>query len=154
MDQKIIIATRKAFQTIYKMVFNEELKNTQTLTNESVNREYGVLIGFNGKIKGVFILKTQKQSAVAMTVKMLKTKEIDPEDVSDAIGEVLNMALGKVKHFYAEGGENPFSITPPTVIKGDYILEVKGNTTRTLFHFENENKEEVFCIELYVETSS
>lgn len=154
MEHKLIIATRIGTSEIFHQMFGREIKNLSTETvpiAKSVQQELSIVISFLGKLNGAFVFKCSKEFAVKLGSTMLGT-EITPTDVTDAVGEVLNMITGATKKHYSDGVEDPYKVSIPTAVLGkDYVISLKANTSEmvTLFTFETE-KFGNFYMELYI----
>lgn len=114
------------------------------------------LIGFAGAMSGYVALHCPScEQARDFTARLLGVDSAEIEsldDVSDAVGEVVNMIAGKVKTALA-GSEGPVEIALPTVImtpKSD--VRVKADTC-VVVPFEDDRGEQ-FHVELVIERRS
>jgi len=94
--------------------------------------EASAVISFVGNPSGAFALKCSRAFAAQIASQMLGM-DVDEQssDMTDAIGEFLNMIVGRAKALYATG--DPFKMSVPTlVIGGDYSLHIKASGAKTV----------------------
>ncbi|MHA1656553.1 MAG: chemotaxis protein CheX [Candidatus Heimdallarchaeota archaeon] len=94
-------------------------------------------IGFTGYIEGSFTMSLSKQSACKIVSTMLgmEIEEVTC-DVTDGIGEAINLIAGGVKTKIVETVKN-FEIGIPTTVSGDHLKVPKksDSTTRIIRNF-------------------
>lgn len=97
-------------------------------------------IGFTGTLEGAISISLSNQGACKIVSKMLAMEITEvSSDVTDGVGEVLNIIAGGVKKRLAAAGHD-FEISVPTVIKGqDLHLAVSEDKTETQLGFALEN---------------
>ncbi len=98
-------------------------------------------VGFGGKINGIVYLAMAEDLAKVLASRMLglqpsELAEHGPEAVTDALGEITNMAVGGFKNTIADMGF-PCKLTVPTIVRGKNlsISSIKG-ATRYVYTFE------------------
>jgi|SRR5689334_2706068 len=80
--------------------------------------ELTAMVGFAGGMRGVMSLSCGKETAVAMTMKMLQADYSSSESqVWDAVGEICNVLAGRFKNGPPRMAENCM-LSVPTVITG------------------------------------
>ena len=90
---------------------------------EETDMDVTAMVGLAGHLCGVLSVRCEGRAAALMTSKMLGVDldKVGPE-VSDALGEVCNMAAGNFKNKVAGLAEGCM-LSPPTVVTGsDYTL--------------------------------
>jgi len=109
-----IIATRDTFS---KMLTLQVEAGKPYLLTEQVNiKDISGVIGITGSIKGAVVIGFPEKSALNVVNKFLgeKFEQLGP-DVSDAVGELINIIAGYVKKFIQE---EKFGISLPSVARG------------------------------------
>ncbi|MEI6206379.1 MAG: chemotaxis protein CheX [Desulfuromonadales bacterium] len=122
--------------------------NVHTKFTDSVS----ALVGFAGCYNGMIGLNTSKKLAISFTSQMLgmEAAECDEADVTDAVGEIVNMMGGSFKHHFVNNGHE-VRLSTPSVISGDeYVLSVgvAPDTLTIMFEYDTEK----FMVSLYLET--
>jgi len=87
------------------------------------------VVGFAGRLTGCLLLHFKPEVACAVASSLLGTKmtTVD-ETVCDAIGEMVNMLAGGLKHHLSRN-EEMFKISIPSVIAGqDYATHAPANS--------------------------
>ncbi len=98
-------------------------------------------VGFGGKINGIVYLAMSEDFARVLASRMLGLQPLEllehgPEAVTDALGEITNMAVGGFKNTIADMGY-PCKLTVPTIVRGTNLTvsSIKG-ATRYVYTFE------------------
>ncbi|OIR15018.1 hypothetical protein GALL_41360 [mine drainage metagenome] len=98
-------------------------------------------VGFGGKINGIVYLAMSEDLARTLACHMLglqpqELAEHGSDAVTDALGEITNMAVGGFKNTIADMGY-PCKLTVPTIVRGQNltISSIKG-ATRYVYTFE------------------
>ena len=108
------------------------------------------MVGLAGTYNGIVCMHTSKNLAQVFTAKMLGMDEEEVEnDVSDALGEIVNMISGSFKHQLSKGGSDIQLSTPSVVTGSDYSF-FSGNPGHTLAFLFSSNGEE-FIISVVLE---
>jgi len=109
-----ILATRDTFQ---KMLLTEvEAGKPYLLTAESNMKDISGMIGLSGTIKGAVVIGFPEKSALNTVNKFLGEHFTElNHDVSDAIGELVNIIAGYVKKFIQN---EKFGISLPSTARG------------------------------------
>ena len=134
--------------------FNAILNLIPVMTNEQFMpaKEAATLssIGFAGKLAGTFSLCLENSFACDIVSKMLdmEIKEIN-SDVTDGIGEIVNIIIGGVKMKLAtQNAPHDFNLGIPTAVRGNQ-LEVFGETNDLVKIMQNYTCGNIkFCIVL------
>lgn len=119
----------------------------QTKFTDSVS----ALVGFAGCYSGMIGLNTSKKLAMDFTGQMLGMEVTECEDdVTDALGEIVNMIGGSFKHHFVNNGHEVRLSTPSVISGNDYIMSAGGvpNTLALMFEYGTEH----FMVSLYLET--
>ncbi|MCL2101374.1 MAG: chemotaxis protein CheX [Fibromonadales bacterium] len=109
-----ILATRDTFQ---KMLMLQVEAGKPYLLSEDMNiKDISGMIGLTGTIKGAVVIGFTEESALKTVNKFLGEKytQLSP-DVSDAVGELVNIIAGYVKKFVQK---EKFGISLPSVARG------------------------------------
>lgn len=99
-------------------------------------------VGFAGDINGLVYLRFSKPFALHATTRVLGLAESEvieagPEVISDAVGELANMAAGGFKNVFCDLG-HPCMLTLPTVVSGDHLaVTTVKDASRHVFMFES-----------------
>jgi len=118
-------------QGIEQILYEIGFSRIQKIQNNSGNVEVVTSIGITGDINGTLMLKTNRQSAITITNKMLST--VHPNDIRDEFGvaqkeaiyEVTNLFAGRSLNILAEKQKHlDCRLTPPTIITGNKISPV------------------------------
>ena len=98
------------------------------------------MVGIAGGVTAVLCLRVTKSFAARITDAMLGNEPGTPQtehDVNDVIGELANIAAGKLKSCFGSTGE-PSSLSLPTIVRGHTIdLESTSGTDRHSFTFHH-----------------
>jgi chemotaxis protein CheX len=119
----------------------------QTKFSDSVS----ALVGFAGCYSGMIGLNASKKLAMDFTGQMLgmEVTECD-DDVSDALGEIVNMMGGSFKHHFVNDGHE-VRLSTPSVISGDeYVMSVGIAPDTLVLTFEYGTEQ--FMVSLYLES--
>ena len=96
--------------------------------------EYDIsaVIGLSGDVRGAVVISMNKDFATKIVDALVGPKYTDMEDdITDAIGEIVNIIAGNIKQ-YVQGGEK-IAISLPTVIKGKaHSFSWPGKNSRIL----------------------
>ena len=75
------------------------------------------MIGFTGGARGAVVISMKKNLALKLTTRLTgRTHTELDDDVTDAIGEIVNIIAGNVKHGIVE--ELQLILSPPIIIRG------------------------------------
>ncbi len=109
-----ILATRDTFQKM--LALQVEAGKPYLLTAEVNMKDISGMIGLSGTIKGAVVIGFPEQAALKTVNKFLGENftQLGP-DVSDAVGELVNIIAGYVKKFIKE---NKFGISLPSIARG------------------------------------
>lgn len=100
---------------------------------QEVLDEIVATLGFAGTNQGIFVLSTNQETAKTICAAMLcmEVSELDGlTEVSDGVGEILNMIAGNFKNAWLERG-NKMEITIPSVSFGKPITFSTGKSLVT-----------------------
>ncbi|MCL2206883.1 MAG: chemotaxis protein CheX [Fibromonadales bacterium] len=109
-----ILATIDTFQKM--LTLKIEAGKPYLLTEEVNIKDISGMIGLSGTIKGAVVMGFTEKSALKTVNKFLGEKytELGP-DVSDAVGELVNIIAGYVKKFIQN---EKFGISLPSIARG------------------------------------
>jgi Predicted inhibitor of MCP methylation, homolog of CheC len=109
-----ILATRDTFSKMLKL--HVEAGKPYLLTEEVNIKDISGMIGLSGTIKGAVVIGFPEQGAIKTANYFLNEKftELGP-DVSDAVGELVNIIAGYVKKFIQH---EKFGISLPSIARG------------------------------------
>jgi chemotaxis protein CheX len=123
-----------------------QLADVQTKFSDSVS----ALVGFAGCYNGMIGLNASKNLAMSFTSNMLGMEVTECEDdVTDALGEIVNMIGGSFKHHFVNNGHE-VRLSTPSVISGDeYVMSVgiAPDSLALMFEYGTEH----FMVSLYLE---
>ncbi|MGA8493825.1 MAG: chemotaxis protein CheX [Terriglobales bacterium] len=110
-----------AVREVFELMLGCQL--TAPTDGEETSPEYTAMVGLAGQLCGLLSIRCHGNAAALMASKMLG---VEPdkvgEQVSDALGEVCNMAAGNFKNKISGLAEGCM-LSPPTVVTGsDYTL--------------------------------
>jgi len=71
-------------------------------------------VAVHGAWNGQILLELTEETALDVSRAMLQTNDVSPEDVTDAVGELVNMVGGNVKSLMS----SPSALTLPMVMSG------------------------------------
>jgi len=109
-----ILATRDTFSKM--MQLHVEAGKAYLLTEARNDKDISGMIGLSGTIRGAVVIGFPQESAVLVVNKFLGEKFTDLNaDVSDAIGELVNIIAGYVKKFIQN---EKFGISLPSIARG------------------------------------
>lgn len=101
-------------------------------------KHYSAVIGFSGGWKGFVTLQCTQSLAAQITGKLLymDAAQVGPDDMRDAIGEMVNMVGGRFKSGFAEHfneGAEAFKMSIPTVTFGqDFKVFAAGDNAQIM----------------------
>jgi len=133
-------AVSRATRDIVSSALSWRVTNGRHVTRpvNSSTAEANAIIGIVGAVEGTVMLKCSRRIAVEVTRAMLGLDASgESAEVRDALGELLNMVVGKAKAYYAED-HDAFSFTVPTTAMGDnyqVYLRARAGATVTAIHF-------------------
>ena len=109
-----ILATQDTFAKMMKL--NVEAGKPYLLTEESNVKDISGMIGLSGTIRGAVVVGFPEQTAIQVVNKFLgeHLTQLGP-DVSDAVGELINIIAGYVKKFIQN---EKFGISLPSISRG------------------------------------
>lgn len=137
----------EAAQEVFAIMVSAKL----TPSEAAQQRRAGVtaMLGFAGAPNGVFSVRCPWDAAAAIAARMLGSnpKDLSPDDVCDALGEICNMVAGSMKSRLQDAGAGCM-MSVPTVVRGvDYevrclacdccysiVMEFDGQSV--VFHLE------------------
>lgn len=109
-----ILATVDTYQKMLSLKI--EAGKPYLLTEESNKKDISGMIGLSGTIKGAVVMGFPKENALKTVNKFLGEKFTDlGPDVSDAVGELVNIIAGYVKKFIQN---EKFGISLPSIARG------------------------------------
>ena len=133
--------TNEAVPEIFKQMLGLEIKREapRSLDSDPTGQIISS-VGFIGQANGVIYLSAGLHFARVITGKMLglPEAEVDPGDmVNDAVGELSNMVVGRVKSRLCDRGWS-CKLTIPSIVRGQQ-LSVEGlpSVTRKVLGFAN-----------------
>lgn len=118
------------FVVATKLIINQVLGTTPNFTENLLKKdsievnELSVVIGVTGHMNGKVIIDLEKRNCLKIVSKMMGGMEIEFNDIAkSAIGELVNMIMGKAATLYANQGLE-CQITTPTIFeKGDFNFD-------------------------------
>lgn len=138
---------REIFNTMIGISISAcQTAEVQTKFTDSIT----ALVGFAGCYSGMIGLNTSKKMAMEFTSQMLgmEVTECD-DDVSDALGEIVNMMGGSFKHHFVNDGHEVRLSTPSVISGDDYVVSVGSSPDTLALTFEYDS--ELFMVSLYLE---
>ena len=116
-----------AVREVFELMLGCQL--TSPIDGEETAPDYTAMVGLAGHLCGLLSVRCHGKAAALMASKMLGVDldKVGPE-VSDALGEVCNMAAGNFKNKIAGLAEGCM-LSPPTVVTGsDYTLHSSSDS--------------------------
>jgi len=111
-------------------------------------------VGFVGRLTGILYIHTSASFARRITATLLRLQdnEIDGDEmVNDAIGEMANMVVGRIKSCLSDRGL-PCTLTVPSVVRGkDFSVESISSVRGQILAFETDQTP--FFIEVQIKSS-
>ncbi|GHV11273.1 hypothetical protein AGMMS49938_01650 [Fibrobacterales bacterium] len=109
-----ILATNDTFSKMMGM--KVEAGKPYLMNEEMNNKDISGMIGLSGTIRGAVVMGFPEKSALNVVNKFLgeKYEQLGP-DVSDAVGELVNIIAGYVKKFIQN---EKFGISLPSIARG------------------------------------
>jgi len=137
----------RSVENVFQTMLHEEIHFKQRMDDSEVSHgteasEVMGCVGFAGEINGLVYLRFSKMFALHATTKVLGLTEQDvieagPEVISDAVGELANIAAGGFKNVFCDLG-HPCMLTLPTVVSGDHLaVTTVKDAARHVFLFES-----------------
>lgn len=101
-------------------------------------------VGFIGEANGIIHLYTSQRFARLITAKMLGLTEAEVEGddmINDAVGELSNVVVGRVKSNLCDGGRS-CTLTVPSIMRGQQLSvgETSDTTNRVLGFRDSEHR--------------
>ncbi|PIE22920.1 MAG: hypothetical protein CSA62_10105 [Planctomycetota bacterium] len=118
LPDQLEIATHTVFSSMIPIPI--ETKERKPVISAASSCEMTAVLSYNGTKVGSFLITTSQDLAkrIAATLLMADSPdEMSEEDVSDALGEVLNMIGGNFKNYLVERGAD-MNLSTPTVTVG------------------------------------
>ncbi|MDR0706738.1 MAG: chemotaxis protein CheX [Treponema sp.] len=120
---------------VFKDFINVEVsaKTPYFLEKDSIfGNDISAVIGFTGEARGAVIVSMQQKLAIKLTDILTGASHAEmDDDVTDAIGEIVNIIAGNVKQRFEESLEMIISL--PTIIQGSgHAIKWPGNQARIL----------------------
>lgn len=142
------------FEIFKTMVFIDDISYLPQEIEVSTHYTDSVtaMVGLAGTYNGIVCLHASKSLALRFTAHMLcmDEEEVD-EDMSDALGEIVNMISGSFKRQLSKGGSDIQLSTPSVVTGSDYSF-FAGNPGNTLALLLSTAGEE-FIISIVLDTN-
>lgn len=130
--------TRDAVREVFDKMLGMEIAETSPLEPAAEPGDQIIgSVGFVGTASGVIHLQSGTKLARFMTAKLLglDEKEIEPDMISDAVGELTNMVVGAVKSRLCDAGW-PCVLTIPSITRGSGLrIETIASVKRKLLPF-------------------
>jgi chemotaxis protein CheX len=137
-DWRLVL--RDAVKEVFSMMVGTEISVPEDAEPPLVTEVTG-MVGLAGELCGVFSVRCSKKCGSNIASKMLGVPPSEADShISDAVGEICNMAAGNFKA-KIDGLEDKCMLSVPTVITGgDYQLHslAVGNRIEAPFLFEGE----------------
>jgi len=140
LNQSVIAATTEMFSSMLGWDVESQPPVEQAINEPAA--EVSALISFVGNPSGVMALKCSLGFATRIASQMLGMDiAADSDDMKDAVGEFLNMIIGRAKTQYSI--DEAFKISVPTLIIGeDYAVHISAKTSETVaaltFNYESD----------------
>lgn len=119
MDKKHIIAFATSIQNVFRTMLKMEvcIGTPVSMTPGSSRFDVSAIIGMSGDCEGTVVISFP-QAAAERIANLFAGMDVSqsPEDLADAIGELINMISGSAKGLFA--GKQAVNITCPTVVMG------------------------------------
>ena len=146
LNESLVTATKEMFESMMGWDI-ACLPATSRKLNE-VFAEANVIISFVGKPSGALALKCSRQFAAKIASGMLGMDvDDDSDDMKDAVGEFLNMIIGRAKTLYSP--TEVFKISVPTLVIGDnYVLHIQSAKADTITALDFQYGQESMCLEV------
>ena len=120
LTDKIANALTESAKECFQAVLSIDLEEFQGAVPSDSEHQIISCIGFSGALEGNLSVIFSNQSACAVVGKMLGMDFTEvTSDVSDGVGEVVNMTVGGVKARLT--AEYPMEISIPTTVRGNHI---------------------------------
>jgi len=137
----------RSVENVFQTMLHEEIRFCGRVDDAEVSHgseasEVMGCVGFAGDINGLVYLRFSKPFARHATSKVLGLSDADideagPEVISDAVGELANMAAGGFKNVFCDLG-HPCMLTLPTVVTGDHLaVTTVRDASRHVYLFES-----------------
>lgn len=137
----------RSIENVFQTQIHEEIRFINRVDDTEVSHgtaasEVMGCVGFAGDINGLVYVRFSKPFALHATTRVLGLTEEDvndagPEVISDAVGELANMAAGGFKNVFCDLG-HPCMLTLPTVVSGDHLaVTTVKDASRHVFLFES-----------------
>lgn len=148
----------RSVENVFQTMIHEEIKYLRRMNDDAVSHgseasEVMGCVGFAGDINGLVYLRFSKVFALHATTRVLGLPEQDvidagPEVVSDAVGELANMAAGGFKNVFCDLG-HPCMLTLPTVVSGDHLaVTTVKDASRHVFLFESRGQRVIVDVQM------
>lgn len=145
MDEKALKilheASKQAVKNIFDSMIMKPVEFVELVTPESLQQVTNMivaLIGIDGEVKGSMGVVIQDDLGKKLVSIMLGVDEPQDSDISDIAGEMANMVTGGVKVF-VEAQYPHFSITCPTIIRGQFSFPTTPSQTVSTLKFKSED---------------
>ena len=113
---------RESVQEVFGMMLGIAVDKFAPM--ETPRAEVTSIVGFAGALRGLFIIRTSRETAAFLACKMLGTSQAGSDaEVRDAIGEVCNMVAGNFKAKVPGLDEHCMLSVPTTVSGEDYEIQ-------------------------------
>ena len=132
----LIESAQEVFQKMVSMAIQPVDRSEVDFDSEG--KHYSAVIGFSGGWKGFVTLQCTQGLAAQITGKLLfmDPAQLGPDDMRDAIGEIVNMVGGRFKSGFAEHfneGVEAFKMSIPTVTFGqDFKVFAAGDNAQIM----------------------
>ncbi|MDR2534641.1 MAG: chemotaxis protein CheX [Treponema sp.] len=106
-------------ETFKSFVNHEVSPQVPFVSSKAITMTWDIsaLIGVSGKFNGSMLIAMQKDLALKLTDTIVGSAHTDMDaDVTDAVGEIINIIGGNIKRIVQEGERIMISL--PTVVKG------------------------------------
>lgn len=148
----------RSIENVFQTMLHEDIRYTQRMDDTEVSHgteasEVMGCVGFAGEINGLVYLRFSKPFALHATTRVLGLSEEDireagPEVISDAVGELANMAAGGFKNVFCDLG-HPCMLTLPTVVSGDHLaVTTVKDASRHVFLFESRGQRVIVDVQM------
>ncbi len=157
-DWALVNAFIDATKEVLSMMAGVEVEKREVFTQKDSKKVYGDVsgvIGFTGtqelagEINGSVAITLPLNSAqkIVASMLMLEPSEIKEGEITDGVGELINMIAGDAKAKYNDN----FKISLPTVVTGhNHTIGGASEIARVAVKFEDQDGEELFlqiCLE-------
>lgn len=132
---------------VFELMLGTRLASVEEVPENGL--DISSMIGFAGELCGVLTIRSSRESAARMALRMLGDEPVrDSREIADAFGEICNMVAGNFKNKVPGLGDGCMLSVPTVIVGSNYSVHSLANSPPLQVRLQFENLPMVISLEI------